>query len=661
MAFAKYPPENISEAITVLKQDVELTHGIVHGDESTEVLTENGLVPSFSKVINTFEVQGQQVISEFGWTPVGTFAAGFTFTSPNQVGQDAEGNWWRWNGALPKTVTAGTLPSSDANYKLASDGVLRSDLNNGAALINGEPASELLNLKSSAPIDFSTICGDEKTVVITGDSLSFNAYDFPVPLNPTDYADGENSSGLMSWSHMLRDKIHRQDGNFVHSSEFGVSVSAGDATYSYNAGADTLKYFFPFNNNLLEINGKNSTDSVRVVIPRNFDSSIVRLHCVSAGASFSDRAGLVDLWAFTVSGTFISKITITTGGRTKYFGLEPFFADFGDSFPKDSPIYIEFRNFRKTDGSEPDAAGVSILLSAAQTNRVNVKLTGRGGYTTANILSDISRLITSHLPDVLLLIAGANDRALEVSSSTVISNLTAIVAATRVIKPQVKIVFMSTTPASNAGFGPDEILNGETMTEWLLNIKTAMLALGCEYFDTYNLFLGLPPAQWRFDNIHWNKNGGKIMLDNVVSRFFAASTDRFSYLSNPQPSFQWADGYKNPLAEKLKSGWLECQYDDATNTYAVLSKNDRDGVVFSVTKGADDYDLIVNANFNLSEFNYSITVEPVSSFGAVQPVVTTAGYNGNSARFTLFNLLGSPIAAITDAQNDDKQYLIRWG
>lgn len=72
-----------------------------------------------------------------GWDQVGTFAAGFTFTSPNQVGQDVDGNWWRWNGALPKTVTAGTLPSSDVNYKLVGDGVLRSDLAAGTADVGG--------------------------------------------------------------------------------------------------------------------------------------------------------------------------------------------------------------------------------------------------------------------------------------------------------------------------------------------------------------------------------------------------------------------------------------------------------------------------------------------------------------------------------------------
>lgn len=78
-----------------------------------------------------------------GWDQVGTFAAGFTYTSPNQVGQDVDGNWWRWNGSFPKTVTAGILPSSDPDYKLVGDGVLRSDLADGSADIGGVSAGSL--------------------------------------------------------------------------------------------------------------------------------------------------------------------------------------------------------------------------------------------------------------------------------------------------------------------------------------------------------------------------------------------------------------------------------------------------------------------------------------------------------------------------------------
>ncbi len=90
-----------------------------------------------------------------GWDQVGTFAAGFTYTSPNQVGQDADGNWWRWAGTIPaggKTVTAGTLPTSDANYKLVGDGVLRSALAapDSTVLVGGVEAGDLYSYGLSA-------------------------------------------------------------------------------------------------------------------------------------------------------------------------------------------------------------------------------------------------------------------------------------------------------------------------------------------------------------------------------------------------------------------------------------------------------------------------------------------------------------------------------
>lgn len=61
MPFLPYPPSNTTEAISVLKQDIDLAHDIVHGDDNQDVLTENGLVPSFSKVIKTVydEVQAE--------------------------------------------------------------------------------------------------------------------------------------------------------------------------------------------------------------------------------------------------------------------------------------------------------------------------------------------------------------------------------------------------------------------------------------------------------------------------------------------------------------------------------------------------------------------------------------------------------------------------
>jgi hypothetical protein len=53
MAFLPYPPNTTTEVIAVLKQDVQIAHDIVHGNITTDVDTESGLVPSFAKVVKT--------------------------------------------------------------------------------------------------------------------------------------------------------------------------------------------------------------------------------------------------------------------------------------------------------------------------------------------------------------------------------------------------------------------------------------------------------------------------------------------------------------------------------------------------------------------------------------------------------------------------------
>lgn len=79
----------------------------------------------------------QQAIAAFGWVPMDSFQAGATLTLPNQVLRwklpDGDGDYYRWDGALPKTVPAGSTPSSaggvgSGKWLSVGDAVLRSDL-----------------------------------------------------------------------------------------------------------------------------------------------------------------------------------------------------------------------------------------------------------------------------------------------------------------------------------------------------------------------------------------------------------------------------------------------------------------------------------------------------------------------------------------------------
>lgn len=53
MSFLPYPPANATEAIAVFQQDIQIAHDIIHGDNTQQVDTEGGIVPTFAKVIKT--------------------------------------------------------------------------------------------------------------------------------------------------------------------------------------------------------------------------------------------------------------------------------------------------------------------------------------------------------------------------------------------------------------------------------------------------------------------------------------------------------------------------------------------------------------------------------------------------------------------------------
>lgn len=77
----------------------------------------------------------QQAIAEFGWIPVGTFQAGATLTLPNQILKDTtDGEYYRWDGTLPKNVPAGSTPANsggvgDGKWVSVGDAYLRNELN----------------------------------------------------------------------------------------------------------------------------------------------------------------------------------------------------------------------------------------------------------------------------------------------------------------------------------------------------------------------------------------------------------------------------------------------------------------------------------------------------------------------------------------------------
>lgn len=105
-----------SSSFDVLERNVQDTDKFVNQETGTFT----NRVGKVIKPIPVIEAEANAAIISLGWTPVGEFATGFTYTKLNDVGRDSLGSWWRYNGSdLPKVITAGTVPSSP-NFSVIS-------------------------------------------------------------------------------------------------------------------------------------------------------------------------------------------------------------------------------------------------------------------------------------------------------------------------------------------------------------------------------------------------------------------------------------------------------------------------------------------------------------------------------------------------------------
>lgn len=105
-----------SSSFDVLKRNIQDTDKFANQETGTFT----NRVGKEIKPIPVIEAEAIEISKSLGWTPVGEFSTGFTYTKLNDVGRDASGYWWRYNGSdLPKVITDGTVPSSP-NFSVIS-------------------------------------------------------------------------------------------------------------------------------------------------------------------------------------------------------------------------------------------------------------------------------------------------------------------------------------------------------------------------------------------------------------------------------------------------------------------------------------------------------------------------------------------------------------
>lgn len=98
----------------------------------------------------------EQSIREIGFIPVGTFTDGATLALPGHILRAPDGEYYRWDGRLPKRVPAGSLPETTGGYGTGAwlsvgDATLRGQLSGPAGLSMIGDFDSMAQLRGAVP------------------------------------------------------------------------------------------------------------------------------------------------------------------------------------------------------------------------------------------------------------------------------------------------------------------------------------------------------------------------------------------------------------------------------------------------------------------------------------------------------------------------------
>ena len=419
---------------------------------------------------------------------------------------------------------------------------------------------------------------DGYTTVIAGDSLSVG-YGF--------FGSGftnawDNYSGILSWSHMVRDAIHRNDAGFVYADELldNGKVEKSNSIkftrwWSDGRKEATSSYWMPFNNRNVyfynisstdemsfSVNNSNATTNKAILyFARNPGDTAcsfkVKLNGKDVNVKVSDqtcrslevdRVDLTGNKAFTGDNSYLAR----TYKKNFYSGRELVVVEISNLTEGENKVTLN--SFTNTKSK--DSCGFFIL--GCGTKYSPVYLNGRSGATSDFYIdTDVGdgafnqRLCVPKgkeriAPDCLIWIIGANDSVngggagyngtddKGKSKGTVAveqykKNLATVLAALRKKNPKMQIILLSSPVWGTKASNDDP--NYETRRDLLLQYAEAMKSVaddyGAMFLNNIHLLDTLPVNEasdteaavyWRTDSIHFSRFGHTVLAKNLLSK-----------------------------------------------------------------------------------------------------------------------------------------------
>jgi len=329
-------------------------------------------------------------------------------------------------------------------------------------------------------------------IVITGDSLSFNRYDFDEYRGMDAFAYG---AGLGSWSFALRDRLYTSDAQCIYGADIPFSCDAvcgmatkTDIPHTALFGG-RVKTLFP-------------RSEVTFRLPIQTDTLVLYLQ---------HRADTDTVFDVAVDGVTVQTDVHTIGDAAWFAGYAPLIL----RLPCDGTLSAHTVTFSRIRGETP-----CITVAGAGAVYRDVVLSGRGCTCADFFLENFEERIAKYTPDLLLFSVSANDR-LHVSAEKMCENVDALFGKIRQRCPRCRVLVLA-PPHSHDVADPQKDVSPYTAVataeKYDRALETVCAKWGHAVFRISSLFDDADVLKWRYDNIHLNRQGNAVLLE-AVSRF----------------------------------------------------------------------------------------------------------------------------------------------
>lgn len=356
---------------------------------------------------------------------------------------------------------------------------------------------------------------DGAKIVITGDSMSFNRYDFD-PVHRVNAYDC--LPGIASWSFLLRDAIHRNDPSFLHGDEVIVHKCMEDTVLAVSA---MPVYTFPFDNRALTARIFHPDEELIFTTKPGYITEQIILYL---GSVPQNTAARFDIY---VDGEY--RLTVDNNGDGQPFqGYNPLQIKLPVAAGAEHEIRLT--HWQQSAAIPCGTQERTFHLLGIGSRQTEIHLTGQGARTAEWMLEHLHERITFCTPDLVVLIIGANDRAYRTVEQFA-SELDAVLSGIRQANNRCHIILISPPSAVNESDPEtDDIPYTSERKAQQYNevLRSCAVRYQCLFVDLLRFFADIPMQVWRFDNIHFTKKGNSMLAEAMIREWIGPAQNHDS-------------------------------------------------------------------------------------------------------------------------------------